>query len=73
MNIIGMWEYIYISVLTHGGKYDTPHPPIPLPLYEGYVSVRKNVTYIYYGNHMQRGKTLHPLSKLYGGSELPNI
>ena len=42
-------------MLTHGGKYYTPHTPLPLPLYEGYVSVRHNVTYIYYVKHMQRG------------------
>ena len=61
-------------MLTHGGKYDThTHTPLPLPLYEGYVSVRHNVTYIYYGNHRQRVKTVHPLFKVYGGSELSNI
>ena len=63
----------YIYVLTHGGKYDTSHPPLPLTLYEGSVSVRRNVTYRYYGNHMQRVKTLHSLLKVYGGSEIPNI
>ena len=71
---MGLWGInIYICVLTHGGKYNTPHTPLPLPLYEGYVSVRRNVTYIYYGNHRQRVKTLHSLLKVYGGSELPNI
>ena len=62
-----------MCVLTHGGKYDTPHSPLPLTLYEGYVSVRRNVTYRYYGNHMQRVKILHSLLKVYGVSELPNI
>ena len=62
-----------IYVLTYGGKYDTSHPPLILPLYEGYVSVRRNVTYRYCGNHMQRVKTLNLILKVYGGSELPNI
>ena len=64
---------IYIFVLTHGGKYVTPHPRIPLPLYEGYVSVKRNITYKYYGNNIQRLKTLHYRFKVYGGSDLPNI
>ena len=71
---MGLWGInIYIYVLTHGGKYYTPQPPLPLPLYEGYISVRHNVTYIYDVNHRQRVKTLHSLFKVYGGSEIPNI
>ena len=66
-------ENTYIFVLTRGGKYVTPHTPIPLPLYEGYVSVKRNITYRYYGNNRQRVNMLHPLLKVYGGSELPNI
>ena len=62
---------VNIYVLTHGGKYDTTHTPLRLSLYEGYVSVRHNVTYRYYGNHRQGVKTLHPLLKVYGGSEIP--
>ena len=60
-------------MLTHGGKYDTPHTPLPLPLYEGYVSVRRNVTYIYDRNHRQTVKILNSLLKVYGGLELPNM
>ena len=60
-------------MLTHGSEYVTPHIPIPLPLYEGYVSVKSNITYGYYENDRQRVKTFHPLLKLYGGSELQNI
>ena len=69
MKIMDMWgnKYIYMYVLTHGGKYYTPHPPLTLPLYEGYISVSRNVTCIYYGNHR------HYLLKVYGGSEIPNI
>ena len=60
-------------MLKNGGKYYTPHTPLPLPLYVGYVSVRRNVTYIYDGNHRQTVINLHSLLKVYGGSELPNI
>ena len=75
MKIMGLWgnKYIYICVLTHVGKYYTPQPPLLLPLYEGYVSVRRNVTYIYCGNHRQGVICLYSLLKVYGGSELPNI
>ena len=73
MKIMGLLGNKYIYVLTHVGKYDTPHPPLPLPLYEGYVSVRRNVTCIYYVNHRQRVKALNSLLKVPGGSELPNI
>ena len=73
MKIMGHWGNKYTYVLTHGGKYYTPHPSITLPLYEGYVLVRRYFTCIYYGNHRQRVKTLHYLIKLYGGSEIPNM
>ena len=45
---------------------------ITLPLYEGYVSVRRNITFIYDGNHGQ-GNTLHTLIKVYEGSDIPHI
>ena len=60
-------------MLTHKVKYNIPQSPLPLPVYEEYVSVRQNVTYRYYGNHIQRVKTLHSLLKVFGGSRLPNI